>query len=256
MSSSAGNPKPAVVTGYPAPGSGSAYSYSAPPPPSYYPNGAPPPPPFYPPPPAYAPPPRYNTTFLRRLLSIAVAVFILLGLLVLIIWLVLRPRLPEFAVSSATVTGFNLSAQQQQLSASFDLNLTVYNPNHKMRINYERVTASVLYASDILSENSLAPFYQGTGETTVLRARLSAPGEYVDSDVVTGIESDRGRGDGAVRFRVRVLSWVRFRSGAWRTRWHTLRVYCDDVRIGFRTGTNSTTGYLLGSAPKKCVVNL
>ncbi|KAG6488897.1 NDR1/HIN1-like protein 10 [Zingiber officinale] len=255
MSSSAGNPKPAVVTGYPA--SGSAYPYPVPQPTSYYPNGAPPPPPFYPPPPAYAPPPRYNTTFLRRLLSIAVAVFILLGLLALIFWLVLRPRLPEFTVSSAAVTGFNLSAQQQQLSATFDLNITVHNPNHKMRIYYERVTASVLYSSDILSENSLAPFYQGTGETTVLKARLAALGWYVNSDVARGIESDRGRGDGSVRFNVRVFSLVRFRSGAWRTRWHTLRVYCNDVPIGFGNGTNATTtGHLLSSAPNKCVVNL
>ncbi|XP_042440255.1 NDR1/HIN1-like protein 2 [Zingiber officinale] len=245
MSSSAGNPKAAVVTGYPVSGS----------------NGAPPRRPFYPPP-ADAPPTRYETFFERHRRSciMALEVFICLVLFAVVIFVVVisnlipDPRTPEFAVSSACVTGFNLSAQQQQLSASFDLNLTVHSLNRDMRIYYEHVTASVLYASDILSENTLAPFYQGKGETSVLRVRLVALGEYVNSNVVRGIESDRGRGDGAVGFNVRVLSLYRFRSWLLNTSWYTLSVYCDDVLIGFGNGTNAaTTGYLLGSAPKKCL---
>ncbi|XP_074566163.1 uncharacterized protein LOC141822730 [Curcuma longa] len=239
MSSTADDPNPVVVTGYPAP--------------AFRSNVAPLLPPFNPPPPpsAYAPPPRDDDTFVL----IALAVIVLLCMLTVpIVHHVLRPRIPEFAVSSACVTGFILSAQQQQLSASFDLNLTVHSPNRD-RIYYEHVTASVLYASDILSERSLASFSQGKGETTVLRARLAVLGrKYVNSDVVRGIESDRGRGDGAVGFNVRVFSWVRF-PGALGTSWYTLSVHCDGVLISFRNGTNAaTTGCLLGSAPKKCVV--
>ncbi|URE38653.1 Late embryogenesis abundant protein [Musa troglodytarum] len=261
MISSAGEPK-TVVTGYPAATAGSSYPYPAPPPASYYPNGHPPPPPpqplYYPTAyPAAAPPPRYNTAFLRRLLSIAVALFLLFGLVTLIVWLVLRPRLPEFTVSSATVSGFNFSTSQQLLSADFDLNLTVHNPNSKMGIYYDHVTAVVLYDSDALVETSLAPFYQAKGAATALRARLVAVGMYVDSNIVKGINSDRGRGDGAVHFQVRVSAWVRFKPGAWKTRWHMMRVYCDDVPIGLRNGTSAAaTGYLVGSTPKKCVVNL
>ncbi|KAG6478316.1 hypothetical protein ZIOFF_061752 [Zingiber officinale] len=207
MSSYAGNPETAVVTGYPV------YPPPPPPPPS------PPPRPFYPPPPPSPPPadaaPSRFETFLDShyfLIALAVLSF-LVTLYVVISSLVLGPRMPEFTVSSACVTGFNLSAQQQQLSASFDLNLTVHSPNREMRIYYEHVTASVLYASDILSENTLAPFYQGTGETTVLRVRLAALGEYVNSDVARGIESDRGRGDGTVGFNLRVLSLLDFDPG-------------------------------------------
>ncbi|KAG6475514.1 hypothetical protein ZIOFF_064737 [Zingiber officinale] len=203
MSSSAGNPKTAVVTGYPdtavvigcpVPASGSNGSYAPPPPRS-----------------------RYTTMCisLSRYWILTMAVFIavvFLAVVIIIPVLFLVPRMPEFAVSSACVTGFNLSsAQQQQLSASFDLNLTVHSPNRLKRIYYERVTASVVYASDILSENTLAPFDQGKGETTVLRVRLAALGEYVNSDVARGIESDRGRGDGAVGFNYgyhRLSAWL------------------------------------------------
>ncbi|RZR87609.1 hypothetical protein BHM03_00015060 [Ensete ventricosum] len=261
MISSASEPK-SVVTGYPAATAGSSYPYPAPPPASYYPNGHPPPPPpqplYYPAAyPAAAPPPRYNTAFLRRLLSIAFAFFLIFGLVTLIIWLVLRPRLPQVTVSSATLSGFNLSTSQQLLSGDFDLNLTVHNPNSKMGIYYDHVAASVHYGSERLSDTSLAPFYQAKGATTGLRSRLVAVGVYVDSYVVNGINSDLGRGDGAVRFQVRVSAWVRFKPGAWRTRWHIMRVYCDDVPIGLRNGTTAAaTGYLVGSTPKKCVVNL
>ncbi|KAG6478029.1 hypothetical protein ZIOFF_061461 [Zingiber officinale] len=196
---------------------------------------------------------RLSTFFESRLFLILVGVFVLLGLLLIAIrHLVFGDRDPEFAVSSACVTGFNLSAQQQQLFASFDLNLTVHSPNRWSRIYYENGIASMLYASYILSEKTLAPFDQGTGKTTVIRVRLAVLGKYINSDVVRGIESDRGRGDGAVGFNVRVFAMIRFLSG---TRWSPLRVNCNDVLIGFGNGTNeATTGYLLGSAPKKCVV--
>ncbi|CAL9039907.1 NDR1/HIN1-like protein 10 [Musa acuminata AAA Group] len=261
MSSSSGDPKP-VVTGYPAPlAAAAAYPYPAPPPPSYYSNIAPPPPQpqYYPRPYAAAAvaAPAYNPLFLRRLLSFFVALFLLVGLAVFIVWLVLRPRLPEIGVTSVAVSGFNLSASEQQLSADFDLNLAVHNPNRKMGIYYDHVTAAVLYGTETISEASLAPFYQEKGNTIAVRARFVAVGEYVDPDAVKGIRSDQSRGDGAVGFQVTVLAWVRFRSGAWRTRWHTMRVYCDDVPIGLKNGTTSSaSGYLVGSTPKKCVANL
>ncbi|XP_008784106.2 NDR1/HIN1-like protein 10 [Phoenix dactylifera] len=283
--SSASDPKP-VVTGYPAAPpppavgaayatTGTAYSYSAPPPPSggaayptagtAYPYAAPPPhaalyysshypngsaPPAAP----YGPPARPHTRFLSRLLAVAVAFFLLMGLATLILWLVLRPRLPAFAVSSASVSAFNLSTSQQVLSSDFDLSLSVRNPNHKMGIYYDSVAAAVFYGSDAITETSLPPFYQGKGNATTVRARLVAAAAYVDADVAKGISSDRGPGDGVVNFHVRVLAWVRFRAGAWRTRRHVMRVYCDDVPIGFKNGT-ATVGSLVGS-PKQCEVDL
>ncbi|XP_010912375.1 NDR1/HIN1-like protein 10 [Elaeis guineensis] len=283
--SSASDPKP-VVTGYPAahpppaggaayaaagtaypystqpppssgaayPTAGTAYPYPAPPPhaapyyPSHYPNGAaPPPPPFG----ARILP---HTRFLRRLLAIAVAFFLLMGLATLIIWLVLRPRLPAFAVSSASVSAFNFSAPQQLLSSDFDISLSVQNPNHKMGIYYDSVEAAVLYGSDNIADTSLPPFYQAKGNATTVRAHLVAAAEYVEDDVAKGIAADRGRNDGVVNFHVSVWAWVRFNAGAWRTRRHLMRVYCEDVSIGFKNGT-ATVGSLVGS-PKRCEVDL
>lgn len=286
--SSASDPKP-VVTGYPAghpppaggaayPTAGTDYTYSAPPPhagrgagystaypttstayaypappphaapyyPAAHPNGAAPPSAFY------GASARPHAFLRRRLFAIVVGVFLVVGLATLILWLVLRPRLPAFALTSASVSAFNLSAPQQSLSSDFDLAFSVRNPNHKMGIYYDNVVAVVLYGFDHISDTSLPPFYQGKGNETTVRARLVAESDYVDPSIAKGLAADRGRG--AVNFNIRVYSSVRFRAGAWRTRWHMLRVYCDDVSIEFKNAT-ATVGSMVGT-PKQCDVNL
>uniref|UniRef100_A0A6V7QWL2 Late embryogenesis abundant protein LEA-2 subgroup domain-containing protein n=1 Tax=Ananas comosus var. bracteatus TaxID=296719 RepID=A0A6V7QWL2_ANACO len=239
----------AVAYPYPAPlpQAANSYSYYAPQPGH---AAAPPvaPPPYYPP--AYAaastsalgpsntplppPPPRRGHRLLRRRRRAT-----------LILWLVLRPRLPQFSVSSASVSSFNLSSSSQQLSADFDVTLTVRNPNKKMGVQYDGVRAAVVYGGETISETSLPPFYQSKGNVTTVHARLVAAGEYVGGDVTNGINSDRSHGNGAVRFQFRVLSWAVFNSGGWRTRRHVMRVYCEDVSIGFNNSTASL-GSLLG----------
>lgn len=239
----------------PLPQAANSYSYYAPQPGT---AAAPPvvPPPYYPP--AYAGASTSalgpsNTLFLRRFLAVAIAFFVVVGVATLILWLVLRPRLPQFSVSSASVSSFNLSSSQQ-LSADFDVTLTVRNPNKKMGVQYDGVRAAVLYGGETISETSLPPFYQSKGNVTTVHARLVAAGEYVVGDVTNGINSDRSHGNGAVRFQFRVLSWAVFNSGGWRTRRHVMRVYCEDVSIGFNNSTVSS-GSLLG-APKQCQVYL
>ncbi|XP_072950687.1 NDR1/HIN1-like protein 10 [Typha angustifolia] len=257
--SSTSDPKPPIVTGYPAhnggaatSASGVAYPYPAPPPHAapYYPVSAPPP--YYPP-----PPPPYgnrNTAFLRRLLAFAVAFFLILGAATLLLWLILRPRLPQFSVSSASVSSFNLSSASSLLSADFDLTLTARNPNKKLGVHYDSISARIFYRGDSIAETYLPPFYQSKRNVSTVHARLVAMGEYVGADAVKGIESDRGNGNGVVRFQFRVFSWVVFNSGGWRTRRHAMRVSCDDVSIGFNS-SKAMAGSMTG-APKQCRVDM
>ncbi|MQM08193.1 hypothetical protein Taro_041042 [Colocasia esculenta] len=254
-------PKP-VVTGYPAaaqppsypagagaPAHGTAYPYQAPP---YYPAPPPPPPgPYYQPPNnAYG----GNTTFLRRLIIITIAVFLIVGFATFIAWLVLRPRIPVFAVTSATVSSFNVSVGSQQMSAEFNLSVSVRNPNKRVGLSYDELDAAVLYRSTLISETSLAPFYQEKGDSRVLPARFSAVGRYVGGDVANGIAGERSSNGGAVVFHVRFFGRVNFRSGAWRTRRHYMRVYCDNVKFVFGNATASV-GTFTGS-PQQCEVHI
>jgi hypothetical protein len=197
---------------------------------------------------------RSVSSFFCRLIMAAAALFAILGVVFFITWLVLKPQLPEFRVDSASVSPLNLTGSE--LTATWNLTLLVRNPNTKLRIYYESVEASLVYGNGpdglLLGTTTLAPFFQGKKNETRIRVGLSVVGEYVGEDVVTKISGERARG--SVGFGVRVFAWVRFRTGSWwRSRQCLLRVYCDQVQIGF--GANNGSGSLTGQ-PGACEVDL
>ncbi|GFZ13092.1 hypothetical protein Acr_23g0014770 [Actinidia rufa] len=90
-----------------------------------------------------------QATFLRRVIGIIIASAIVAGTIVLITWLALRPRLPQFRVDSLSLTHFNLTASPQSLlTANWDVRLTARNPNRKSTLYYDRVAATVFYKSE------------------------------------------------------------------------------------------------------------
>ncbi|KAK1310408.1 hypothetical protein QJS10_CPA08g01371 [Acorus calamus] len=241
-------PKPpeVTVTGYPA-------SSAPPPPPPFtastaYPYPAPPPPPYAAP--YHHPYQPYQSPyrlFLRPLMIIAAAVLLAAGITTFIVWLVIRPRLPEFSVSSASVSG--LSTDAQSLTASFNVAFSVRNPSKKAGIGYDGVEAAVFYGGDSVVKTTLPPLYQGSGNSTIVRARLVAVGTYVPPGMVKGIADDRAA-KGTVSFGFAIRAAAYFRSGAWRPRQHLLTVYCDGVPFRF---ANSTAGVFSGPQ-KPCKV--
>lgn len=240
------------VTGYPAPGyppsnnpsgcattAGTGFPYAAPPlrPAHYNPRY-----PYYP-----------RATLFRRLLAILIAFFIISGTIVFIIWLVLRPRFPDFRVDSLSLSNFNLSSSPSSLiSAKWDVRFTVRNPNHKLSIFYDHINAYVFYKSESLSDTTLPPFVQGTRNQTTLRASFATASSYVDDWAVEGINGER-KSHGTVNFNVRLLSRVRFKASWWRARHRILSVYCGDLTVGI--SSNGAGGTLVGGA-RECRVGI
>lgn len=244
-SASTGAPEK-TVTGYPAQSSQvaagyPAYAYVAPPP-SYGPGLGPNPVQDY-----Y----RRRNTFVCRVIAFGSVVFATMGLIFLIAWLVLKPRMPEFRVDSASVSELNLT--QSALSADWNFTLFVRNPNTKLSVYYDRLEASVFYhgGRDGLSTTPLQPFSQPKGDQTRVPVRFEVMSEYVGEDVAAGISNEKSTG--SVGFRLRVFALVKFRSGFWWTRERLLRVYCDGVQIG--VDPKNGTGSLMG-LPGACEVDL
>ncbi|KAL8147937.1 NDR1/HIN1-like protein 10 [Apium graveolens] len=231
------------VTGYPAHpnpngySSGTAYPYAAAPPPN---NGY------------YTQNPYYNRTdpqraFIRRLFAIIISCIIISGTVLLIIWLILRPRVPEFRVDSLSVSNFNISSSL--LSGNWDVQFTVRNPNKKITVKYDRIDADVFYKSEGLASTTLPPFSQGKRNETKVRATFGAIGAYVEDWVVRDVSGDRGKG--SVKFSVRLLARARFKAGAWGTRKRYVRVLCRDVPVGLTL--SSGRGAMVGGA-RECRV--
>ncbi|KAL0437061.1 UNVERIFIED_CONTAM: NDR1/HIN1-like protein 10 [Sesamum radiatum] len=250
------------VTGYPAPNSHHPNGYSGNPPPSgaAYPYVAAPPPnayynyqnnPYYPQGYQYDADSVRRATCLRRIFAFVIGLVVIFGTITFIVWLVLRPQLPEFRVDSFSMSNFSLG-NNSLVSFTSEVRLTARNPNKKMTLAYDHIDAVIFYKSDLLSQTTMPPFSQDTKNETSLTANFAAAGSFVDKSVVDGINGERGK-NGNVNFNLRMLSRVRFESKAWRTRRRFLKVFCGDLFVGIPA--NGRSGALTGG-PKQCRVGI
>lgn len=214
------------------------------------PNAPYPPPPIYPNPPPYSySSPRAATLFSRFVFTMVAFLVVTVGAVFFIMWLVLRPRTPEFRVDSLSATSFNLSSSS--VTGRWDVGFTITNPNKKMSVSYDRVESSLYYHWAFLAASPLPPFRQPTRNRTAVSASFAASAAYIDPPVADGLSADRSLG--SVRFAVRLLARVSFRAGAWRPRRRLLRVLCRDLVVNFPA--NSSAGKLAGGS-RECWVGL
>ncbi|GAB2285603.1 hypothetical protein Dimus_020047 [Dionaea muscipula] len=224
-------PHPTAADGYPVSTTiTTAYPYAAPPPPQpsgyYYPNQNPNP--YYSP--SFV---THHAVFFRRFLAFVISLLAIFAVILLVVWLALRPRLPVFRVDSLSLTGFNISSSSSQLSGDCSVRFTVSNPNTKLHAYYD--------------ENQLPPFNQATKTLTDLTAELVASSAYVPSSVTSRMTAERNQG--ILHFNVNALAVVRFKAGAWRVRRRRLRVLCSNLSVA--VPANSANGTLTGG-PRDC----
>lgn len=240
------HPPPPPQHPHPQPPSGTAYPYvAAPPPTNYYnyPNNAY----NY----QYDPDAVRRATWLRRIFAFVIAVVVILGTITFIIWLVLRPQLPEFRVDSLTVSNFTIE-KSSLVSFTSEVRLTAKNPNKKMDLSYDRINGWLFYANSELAQTSLSPFSQDTRSETALSANFAVVESFVDGSVANGINSEKSKNEN-VKFNLRIASRVKFEAKAWRARSRYLKVFCGDLTVGFPSGRSSGT---LTGVPNQCSVGI
>ncbi|XP_077249396.1 NDR1/HIN1-like protein 10 [Tasmannia lanceolata] len=182
---------------------------------------------------------------------IAGSILIAVGLIVLLVLLILPFKLPDFSISSASVSLINASSSSQ-LTANWNLTFSVQNRNKMTGIYYDQINASVFYGSDFIAVTSLPPFHQDKHDLTTVQARLAANSMYLGDQVIADINAERSRD--AVNFNFKLISWVQFRLIPRRGRKRLLSVFCDDVTIAYANAT--AFGTLFTTHPRQCQVDL
>lgn len=195
--------------------------------------------------PHYAPQPNPRAVLIRRLFIVFMSFLLILGLILFIFFLVVRPQLPDVYLNSLSVSNFNVS--NNQVSGKWDLQVQIRNPNSKMSLHYDTFLCALYYHRASLSETRLQPFDQGKKDETVVNATLSVSGTYVEGRLADSIGKERGA-KGSVEFDLRMVSYATFRYGAFRRRRY-VTVYCDDVAVGVPVSSGS--GKMVGPA-KRC----
>ncbi|XP_077247639.1 NDR1/HIN1-like protein 13 [Tasmannia lanceolata] len=153
-------------------------------------------------------------------------IILLIALAAGILYLIFRPKIPNYSVDSVSIKGFNLSSSDLTFSPEFDVTVMAENPNKKIGIYYLEGSSVTVWHSDVELCNGVLPtFYQGTKNVTVFKTVLKGEGIRVSSSVESTLMGEQNRGQIPLELDLDVPVKIKF--GAVKTWTITVKVRCD-----------------------------
>lgn len=190
--------------------------------------------PALPPPATYAKPHRRGhrrgiggccCCLLSTFCSLLLAVVLLAGLTILILWLVLKPvHLPKYSLDNIDIVNFAVG-KNNTLNADFVYNITAENPNRKIGIKYDYIDLETSYNGQLFGRSSIPGFYQGHQNTTVLSSELKVQDYALQASSATALTTQIS--DNSVPLHVRANAKVHVRIGKYTSPGFKVRVDCD-----------------------------
>ncbi|ESQ45255.1 hypothetical protein EUTSA_v10010982mg [Eutrema salsugineum] len=194
--------------------------------------------------------------FFRGILAGLVVLVVLLCISTTITWLVLRPQIPVFSVTNFSVSNFNVTGPV--FSAQWTANLTVENPNSKLKGYFDRIQGFIynqnaIGEDDFLAKAFFQPVYVETKKSVSIGETLTA-GEKEQPKVPSwvGEEMKKERETGTVSFDLRMAVWVTFKTEGWSARESGLKVFCGKLKVAFEGASGN--GAALLPKPLPCLV--
>ncbi|KAJ4955338.1 hypothetical protein NE237_012121 [Protea cynaroides] len=177
---------------------------------------------------------RYARTHFRRAVWTFLAVLLILaGVAVLIGWLVYRPDKPRFRVIDAAIYDLN-TTYPPFISTAMQFTILTRNPNRRVSIYYERLSAFVSYRNQkITAPALLPPLYHKRHSTVVMSPILGGEAVPVSMEVVSGLGMDEAYG--VVGFRLVLMGRLRWKPGLFRSGHYRVYVKCD-LMVGLKNG--------------------
>lgn len=168
-----------------------------------------------------------TTRVFKALCVIFLSLLLVVGIIMFILWLSIRPHRPRFHIHEFSIPG--LAQANGFENAELTFNVTARNPNQYIGIYYNATEAIVYYKDQQVGATPFAePFYQEPKNTTVLDATLSGATLTVNSQRWTEFLNDRAQG--SVAFRLEIKSSIRFKvSTWWESKRHTMHANCDAI---------------------------
>lgn len=170
----------------------------------------------------------------RRALCTLIIIFLVLaGITALTVWLVYRPHKPKFRVVSAAVYELNATSPPF-ISATMQFTVVTRNPNKRVSIFYDHLSAFVSYKNQAITPPViLPPLYHETKSTVALSPLLGGATVPVAAEVVNALVMDQAYG--AVGLRLVFTGKLRYKAGAIRSGRYGIYVRCD-LLVGLKKG--------------------
>ncbi|KAL8515900.1 hypothetical protein ACS0TY_014559 [Phlomoides rotata] len=172
--------------------------------------------------------PARHSPLLRYIAGALLAVVVVTGLVVLIIWLAVQPKKLRYSIEHGSITGFNLS--NDRLNSNFYFVLRANNPNRRMSLYYDKIDVTVLYEDQKLSINNVHPFYQPRRNVTFVDLDLVAKNATVFGSVARDLRMERAGGDLSLDIKIRAK--IRLKVGVFKIH-RTLKVVCGSLSVPF-----------------------
>ncbi|XP_028756890.1 uncharacterized protein At1g08160-like [Neltuma alba] len=173
---------------------------------------------------------------LLRYIAVAIlALIVLAGIVVLIIWLVVKPKRFMYSVEDASIHNFNLT-DANHLYANFDFNIRAYNPNSRVSIYYDTMEVAVVYEDQTLATNAVQPFIQRHRNVTNLKVSLTAKTVALYGSLPKDLKLERSSGD--IELDVWIKARIRFKVGLWKSNDRTMKIFCSPVLVHFSKSKN------------------
>ncbi|KAI4369121.1 hypothetical protein MLD38_017606 [Melastoma candidum] len=156
------------------------------------------------------------------------------------------------------------SCQGVPIAGSFEANVTVDNPNEKLRVRFHNIESYVYFKKPVaeLAWTTAAPFIMERNTSHVMTVRAVADGD-VGGDNAGDDEEVRGDEDaaaamekewrnGTVEMGLMMGMWVTFRyeNGWWSSR-VAMRVQCDELWVTFAKGERDGTSHRHGGLDRQ-----
>ncbi|KAG8362827.1 hypothetical protein BUALT_BualtUnG0033800 [Buddleja alternifolia] len=190
-------------------------------------------------------PPSRRTRPLAWLVAAFCALFWIIiivgGLIILIVYLVFRPRNPRFDISTATLNAAYLD-MGYLLNADVTVLANFTNPNTKVNVDFSYAILDLYYERNPIATRYIYPFTVRRRQTRFADVHLVASQVRLSREQSMGLQ--RQMDNGRVQFEIRGLFKARSRLGGFLRYTYWLNVHCEIVVTG------PPTGVLIG---KKCV---
>ncbi|KAF9599026.1 hypothetical protein IFM89_033371 [Coptis chinensis] len=184
-----------------------------------------------------------NQGLLRCIAVAIIAILVLVGLVVLITWLVIRPKKLVYTLESGRVSGFGL--HRDQLNGTFDFTLKAYNPNRRVGLYYDSIQVTVSYDYETIAFQTLKPFFQPRHNVTHFEVKTVAQSVALLPSVAKDLRLEKSSGE--IELKIRLKARIRFKVGIWKSSHYNLKVVCSQVEVH----PNSTKAF----KGKKCDVD-
>ncbi|XP_004496781.1 NDR1/HIN1-like protein 26 [Cicer arietinum] len=169
-----------------------------------------------------------TTRVSKMVCTVFLSLLAIIGLIIFIIWLSLRPHRPRFFIHEFTLPG--LAQQSSYGNAQVTFKVNARNSNQNIGVYYESMDGSVYYRNQkIGSIPLLSSFYQGPKNTTEVDGVFSGTTLTISSQGWSEIQNDRD--DGSVMFSLELTSVIKFKISTWGSKRHKMHANCD-VAVG------------------------